>query len=88
MHVPKLLKLYGNISIFNQQGLEKLNDITPKHFQKSTNHHDIHALQQILEKGNRIELLEDQGFQSVKNEQKCGICKECGHDKRTCIYLQ
>ena len=88
MHVPEFLKLYGNISTFNQQGLEKLNDVTPKQFQRSTNHHDIQALQQILEKRNRIEMLEDQGFQRVKNEQKCSICKERGHNKRTCIYLQ
>ena len=62
MHIPELLKLYGNISTFNQQGLEKLNDVTPKQFQRSTNHHDIQALQQILEKRNRIEMLKNRDF--------------------------
>ena len=85
MHIPEFLKLYGNIATFNQQGLEKLNDITTKQFQRSTNHPDIQALQQILQKKNRIELLEDQGFQRVKNEQKCSVCKKRGHNKRTCI---
>jgi len=73
MHIPEFLRLYGNISTFNQQGLEKLNDITTKQFQRSTN---VQALQQILQKRNRIELLEDQRFQRVKNEQKCNICKK------------
>ena len=75
-HVAELKKLYGSISTFNQQGLEKLNDVTTKQFQRSTNHYDIQALQQILEKRNRIELLKDQGFQRIKNEQKCSICKK------------
>jgi ubiquinone/menaquinone biosynthesis C-methylase UbiE len=28
MHISEFLKLHGNISMFSQQGLEKLNDIT------------------------------------------------------------
>ena len=31
-HVPEFLCPYGNIVIFSQQGLEKLNDLTTKHF--------------------------------------------------------
>ena len=30
MHVSEFLHLYGNIVMFNQQGLEKLNDLTTK----------------------------------------------------------
>lgn len=33
MHVSEFLRLNGNIVIFTQQGLEKLNDITTVHFQ-------------------------------------------------------
>ena len=29
MHVAEFMKLYGSITTFNQQGLEKLNDISP-----------------------------------------------------------
>lgn len=49
-HIPEFLKLYNNnnITIFNQQGLEKLNDTTTKYFQRGTNHCDTSALWQIL----------------------------------------
>ena len=33
MHVAEFLRLYGNIVMFTQQGLEKLNDITTKQYQ-------------------------------------------------------
>lgn len=65
-HVPEFLHLYGNIVIFNQQGLERLNDITTKHYQRATKHQDYEALKQVLEKRNRIEFLEDGGYQRTK----------------------
>ncbi len=37
-HVPSFLKLYGNLSHFNQQGREKYNDQASKDFFRSTNH--------------------------------------------------
>ena len=40
MHVPEFIRNYGNISMFTQQGLEKLNDLTTKHFLRSTNHRE------------------------------------------------
>ena len=52
--------------IFNQQGLERLNDITTKHYQRATKHQDYEALKQVLEKRNRIEFLEDGGYQRTK----------------------
>ena len=53
MYVPEFLQLHhGNISIFSQQGLEKLNDISTKHFQRSTNHQNEEALKQMLQKAN------------------------------------
>jgi len=38
MHVSQFLDLYGNLAKFNQQGLEKLNDLTTIHFQHASNH--------------------------------------------------
>ena len=50
MHTSQFIHLHGNIVSFTQQGLEKLNDVTTKYFQRSTNHHDLSSLRQILEK--------------------------------------
>ena len=65
--------------------LEKLNDVTTKYFQHSTNHYDLFSLRQILEKRNRIEILD----LSVKyvNRQVCSLCKLPGHNKKTCNNL-
>ena len=62
MHVPELIKLYGNLISFTQQGLEKLNDFSTKDFQQASNHRNIESLRQILEKRNRVESLEDGGY--------------------------
>ena len=51
-HVHEFLRKYGNVVIFNQQGLEKLNDLTTKHYQRATNHQGYEALKQVLEKRN------------------------------------
>jgi len=57
--------------MFNQQGLEKLNNLTTKHFQRASNHQEYNALKQVLEKRNRLELLE----MMVIEGQKGSICK-------------
>ena len=63
-HVPEFLQLHkGNIVQFTQQGLEKLNDVSTKNYQRSSNHRDHEALKQMLQKMNRIELLRDQGYE-------------------------
>lgn len=84
MHTSQFIRLYGNVISFTQQGLEKLNDITTKHFQRATNHRGLHSLKQILEKRNRIELLQDGGYERDIQLQKCSRCKLAGHNKRTC----
>ena len=84
MHVPEFLRMYGNISSYTQQGLEKVNDFTTKYYQRSSNHRTYESLQQILEKHNRLELLEDTGYKRTKKVQKCSICKCVGHNKRCC----
>ena len=83
MHVSEFIGLYGNIVTFSQQGLEKLKDITTIHFQHSTNHREAEALQQLLEKRNRLDELESE-CQRSKQIQKCSLCKSVGHNKRSC----
>ena len=51
MHMEEFIQLHGSVVKFTQQGLEKLNDLTTKHFQRATNHHESQSLLQILEKG-------------------------------------
>ena len=84
MHTSEFICLHGNIIQFTQKGLEKLNDLTTKYFQRSTNHRELSSLRQILEKRSRIELLEDNGFERKINRQVCSICKLPGHNKKTC----
>ena len=80
MHVPEFLRLHN---MFTQQGLEKLNDLATKYFRRGTNHHDKKALQQILERSNRLEALQDAGYDHP-NSSKCSICEQEGHNKRSC----
>jgi len=56
MHVSEFLTLYGNIGIFNQPGLEKLNEFTTIFYQLiyASDHKEQESLMQILEKRNRI----------------------------------
>ena len=82
MHIGQFLELYGSVSCFTQQGLEKLNDLTTKYFQHSTNHRERESLLQILQKQNCLEMLEE--YQRTKQFQKCSVCKVPGHNKRTC----
>ena len=85
MHVSEFLELYGSTGQFTQQGLEKLNDLTTIFFQHASSHHEQEALKQILEKRNRLEKLEYQGYQRSVREQKCSKCKQAGHNKRKCL---
>lgn len=84
MHVHEFITLHGNLVSFSQQGLEKLNDFSTKQFQLASSHRNIEALQQMLEKRNRIENLEDNGHQRIKQVQTCSKCKKTGHNKRSC----
>jgi len=84
MHVSQFISLYRNVGMFTQQGLEKSNDFTTIFYQHASNHREQEALRQVLEKRNRIDELEENGYQRVGREQKCSICKEKGHNKKTC----
>ena len=61
MHVLEFIKLYGSLLSLTQHDLEKLSDRSTKNFQRSSNHHNIESLEQMLEKRNHIEILEGSG---------------------------
>lgn len=56
-HVPQMIKIHGDINIFNCNGIEKLNDFASQYFHFCTNKHkkNLDYLRQMLEKRNRIE---------------------------------
>ncbi len=83
-HVPEFIEKYGCIGKFNQQGLEKLNDVTTVNFLKSTNRRKSEAYKQILQKWNRLEQLEDSGYKRSQRDYRCSICQELGHSRRAC----
>ncbi len=85
-HVPEFLEIYGSLSPFSQQGLEKLNDDITKNYFRSTNHRNHEALTQLLFKLNRVEDL--QNFGRTKEIHSCSGCKGRGHNIRTCNKLK
>ena len=72
-YIPEFLHTYANLVQFTQQGMEKLNDQTTTDFAQSTNHNyqNLEALEQLLYKKNRMEHLEDNGFQCTPKPLKC-----------------
>jgi len=58
MHVPQFIRLHGNITMFTQQGLEKLNDLSTKYFQRGSNHREDEALRQMLERMKPLKMLD------------------------------
>lgn len=85
-HVPEFIEMYGEISPFTQQGLEKLNDKTTKDYFRSTNQRGLDCLKQIMLKRNRVEHLEDIGCKRVKRSFKCSNCSLPGHNIKTCLH--
>ena len=83
-HVPEFIRKYGTIGQFTQQGLEKLNDLTTQHFLRSSNHRNLEALKQVLQKRNRLEKLTDSGFKRKVGLHHCSVCGQTSHNKRTC----
>ena len=83
-HVPEFLRKYGNLAIFNQQGLEKLNQMQTKDFFHSTNYRGLDALVMLLQKRNRLHELEDEGYRREKVVHRCRNCSEVGHNLKTC----
>ena len=74
-HIPEFLKVYHNVAYFNQQGIEKYNDIASKDYFRSSNHRGIAALEQLFLKKQRIQFLEATGCERVKNSVTCSNCE-------------
>ena len=84
-HVGEFMTIHGSILPFNQQALEKKNDVITKIFFRSSNHQGDTALRQIIEKQNRIEHLESIGIKKIKlREIQCSNCKGQGHNRLSC----
>ena len=83
-HISEFLAVHGTIAVFYEQGLEKLNDNVTKNYFRSTNHRDKECLKQIILKLNRLEELEDNGYGRQKLSDVCRICKQIGHNAKTC----
>ena len=83
-HVPEFIEKYGNICKFNQQGLEKLNDVTTRHYLCATNHREMEALTQVMQKRNRLEELESSGYKREVCVHHCSLCGSSTHIKTKC----
>ena len=83
-HVPEFLIMHNNLNYFNQQGLEKYNDISSKHYFRASNHRGVESLKQIFFKKNRLQLLEAAGYEGIKNGYRCRNCGNNGHTIKTC----
>lgn len=83
-HVPEFVKLYKNVAFFNQQGMEKHNDVASKNYFRSSNHRGISALKQLLLKKYRVQFLEAAGYERVKQSYQCSNCSSQGHTIKTC----
>ena len=85
-HISEFLTVHRTIALFSQQVLEKLNDHVTKYYFQSTNHREEACLKQVLLKLNRLEELEDSGYAQLKLSHVCRICKEIGHNTKTCQW--
>ena len=80
----RMFDIVCNINYFNQQGLEKLNDVNAKPYFKGTNMKGLDTLRQLLHK-RCITTLQNEGHVREKRAIKCGNCNEPDHNKRTCM---
>lgn len=55
IHLHQFVRLYGDINLFNQQGMEKYNDFSTIHYFRSTNKCKYSYLHQLLIKKSRLE---------------------------------
>ena len=54
-HLGEMIERFGDVNLFNMQGLEKLNHLTTMHYFNSTNKHDDFLIQ-LIKKRNRLEI--------------------------------
>ena len=84
-HVHEFMRVHGSILPFTQQGLEKLNHNVTKNYFRSSSHRGEAAIQQLIEKQNRLEHLSDLGAKRKKTfDITCSNCGNCGHNRLTC----
>ena len=83
-HVPEFLSMYCNLNFFNQQGMEKYNDLASKDYFRSTNHRGVECLRQMFLKKNRLQFLQGVGCERIKLSYKCSNCNNNGHTIKTC----
>ena len=84
-HVHETVQLNGNMTRFTMQGLEKLNDCVTKRFYGSTSFGMQSALKQVMQKHNRLALLEmSNARRKPKFQWKCSNCNNFGHSSKTC----
>ncbi|KAJ8040429.1 hypothetical protein HOLleu_14715 [Holothuria leucospilota] len=84
-HVPESLRIHGNINVYSQQSVEKLNDTVTCWFFRSSNHQNNSALKQVLCKQNRTDYLNTNCQRDRKFSVSCSACLGEGHNKRTCL---
>lgn len=81
----QFMELHGSVLPFTQQGMEKYNDTMTKDYFRATSHRGEQCLIQILQKQNRLELLETKAVKRKKRfDITCSLCKEHGHNRLTC----
>lgn len=80
-HVTTTIKRHGNLNKFSQQTFEKLNDRITKWYFQATNHHNLDALTQLMNKQNKIEYLAPSCQREPKHKIICSICRKEGHNK-------
>jgi len=56
-HIPEFIQKYKNLSLFQTQSLEKLNDIRKIHYFRNSNKKKEEFVEQLLEKANRLEFI-------------------------------
>lgn len=55
-HFHQFIDLHGDINMYNEQGIEKLNDLTTSQFYRNTNKKKF--IRQLINLRNRLEILE------------------------------
>ena len=62
-HLPEFIEKYGDINLYNVQGLEKVNDFATQYYHGSTNKHKKNNafVLQMINKRNRVEFFQSGG---------------------------
>ena len=86
-YVPKFSNKFGGVCKFNQQGLEKLHDVTTQHYLHAANHRELEALTQVMDKRNPLE-----NWRTVAINvpllclRHCSICRGSDHIRTKCPF--